>query len=100
MDRSSRAIVADIGVIRPFLEVHPLHKLRDDGVHVRVPFAVRVRRQVKRHIVDENGEVCTMVEIEAAQKILVGLAATGVLSDDETGNRLQKFSGTKNRTIL
>ncbi len=61
---------------------------------------MRVRRQVKRHIVEENGEICAVVEIEAAKKILVGLAAAGVLRDDETGNRLQNFSRTKNRTIL
>ena len=100
MGRSSRAIVADIGVIRTFLEIHPLHKLRDDGVHVRVALAVRVRRQVQRHIVDENGEIRAVVEIETAKIILVGLAAAGVLRDDEAGNRLQNFSRTKNRTIL
>jgi hypothetical protein len=60
---------------------------------------VRVRRQVKRHTVEENGEIRTVVEIEAAQKILVGLAATGVLRDDQAGKRLQNFSRTKNRTI-
>ena len=59
-----------------------------------------VRRQVQRHIVQENGEIRAVVEIEAAKKILVGLAPAGVLSDDETGNRLQNFSRTKNRTIL
>ena len=61
---------------------------------------MRVRRQVKRHIVNENGDICAVVEIEAAKKILVGLAAAGVLRDDETGKRLQNFSRTKNRTIL
>ena len=96
----SRAKVADIRVIRTFFEIHPLHKLRDDGVHVRVALAVRVRWQVQRHIVEENGDIRAMVEIEAAQKILVGLAAAGVLRDDEAGNRLQNLSRTKNRTIL
>jgi hypothetical protein len=43
---------------------------------------VRVRRQIKRHAVDENGEICAVVEIEAAKKILVGFAAAGVLRDD------------------
>ena len=61
---------------------------------------MRVRWQVQRHIVEENGEIRAVVKIEAAKKILVGLAATGVLRDDETGNRLQNFSRTKNRTIL
>ncbi len=97
---SRRAIVADFGVIRTFLGIHPLHKLRDDGVHVRVPFAVRVRRQVQRHTVEENGEIRAVVEIEAAKKILVGLAAAGVLRDDETGKRLQNLSRAKKRTIF
>jgi hypothetical protein len=61
---------------------------------------VRVRRQVKRHTVEENREVRAVVEIEATQKILVSFAAAGMLSDDDTGNRLQNFSRTKNRTIL
>ena len=75
MGRSNRAIVADINVVRTFLVIHPLHELRDDGVHVRVPLAVRVRREVKGHIVEGNGEIRAVVKIEAAKKILVGLAA-------------------------
>src|SRR5271170_94207 len=59
-----------------------------------------MRRQVKRHTVEEYGEICAVVEIEAAKEILVGLTTAGVLSDDETGNRLQNFSRTKNRTIF
>jgi hypothetical protein len=72
----------------------------DDGVHVRVALPVRVRRLVKRHAVEENGEICAVVEIESAKKILVGFAAAGVLSDDDTGNRLQNFSRAKNRAFL
>src|SRR5580698_6080201 len=100
MGRSSRAVVAYIRVIGTLLVIQPLHKLLDHRVHVRVPLAVGVRWQIKRHIVDENREICAVVEIEAAKKILVGLAASSVLRDDETGNRLQNFSRTKNRTIL
>jgi hypothetical protein len=61
---------------------------------------VRVRRQVQRHTVEENGDIRAVVEIEAAQKILVGLAAAGVLRDDETGKRLQNLSRAKNGTIF
>jgi hypothetical protein len=46
-----------------------------------------MRWKVQRHIVEENGEICAVVEIESAKKILVGLAAAGVLSNDDTGNR-------------
>ena len=61
---------------------------------------MRVRRQIQRHAVEENGEIRAVIEIEAAKEILVGLAAAGVLRDDHARNRLQNFSGTKNRTIL
>src|SRR5271170_5243477 len=37
---SSRAIVPDIGIIRTFLIIYPLHKFWNDGVHVRVPLAM------------------------------------------------------------
>ena len=87
-----RAEVANIGVIGTFLEIHPLHKLRDDGVHVRVALAVRVRGQVQRHIVEEDSDIRAVVEIEAAKKVLVGLAATRVLRDDEAGHCLQNLA--------
>ncbi len=61
---------------------------------------MRVRREVQRHVVKENGEIRTVVEIEATKKILVGLTAAGVLRDDDAGNGLQNFSRTKNGTVL
>jgi len=60
---------------------------------------MRVRRQVERHVVEEHGEIGAMIQIEAAQKILVGLAAACVLSDDDTGHCLQNFTRAQNRAI-
>lgn len=51
-----------ICVIRPFLEVYALHEFGNDGIHVRISFAVCMRQQILRHIVEEN-EVCAMVQI-------------------------------------
>ena len=100
MGISSRAIVANIRGIRTLPVIHAVHKLRHDGVHVRISLAVRMRRQVQRHVVEENGEICAVIEIEPAKKILVSFAPAGVLSDDDAGNRLQYFSRAKNRTLL
>ena len=99
MGRAGRTVIADVRVIRTFLVIHPLHKFRDDGVHVRVTFAVRVRRQVERHVVEINGEVGAVIEIEAAQEILVGLAAAGVLGDDDAGNGFQDFPARRMRAL-
>jgi hypothetical protein len=46
---------------------------------------MRVRRQVERHAVQIGGEIRAVIQIEAAQKILVGLSAARVLGDDDAG---------------
>lgn len=71
--RSGRAEVTDIRVIRTFLEILPLHKLRDKDIHVRVPFAVGVRRQVQRHVVDENGKICARSRLNPRRKYWLAL---------------------------
>jgi hypothetical protein len=40
---------------------------------------------VDRHAVDRKGDVITVIEREAAQKILVGFARAAVLRNDQTG---------------
>jgi hypothetical protein len=37
-----------------------------------------MRRQIDRHVVDEDRQVGAMIEIVAAQIILIGLTAVGV----------------------
>ncbi len=100
MGRSGRTVIAHVRVIRAFLVIQPLHEFRDDGVHVGVTLAMRVRRQIERHVVEENGEVRAVIEIEAAQEILVRLSAAGVLRDDDAGNGFQNFARAQNGTFL
>ena len=52
-----------------------------------------VRRHVDRHAVDACREVGAVVEVEAAQEVLVGLAVARVLRDDHAGRRFQEFAG-------
>ena len=61
---------------------------------------MRVRRQVERHVVLVYGKVGAVIEVEAAQEILVRLAAPRVLSDYDAGNCLQYFSHAKCGSLL
>ena len=99
MRRAGRTEIAHVRVIRAFLVIHPLHKFRDDGVHVGITLAVRVRRQIERHVVEEHGEVRAVIQIEAAQEILVRLSAARVLRDDDAGNGFQNFPAAQNRAV-
>ena len=99
MGRARRAEIPHVGVIRAFFVIHPLHKLRDDDVHVRVTLAMRVRRQVQRHPIQVVGEIGAVIQIEAAQEILVGLPAARVLRDDDARHGFQDFPAAQNRAV-
>jgi len=44
---------------------------------------VRVRAHIDGHAVDVNGEVSAVVEVEAAQEVLIGFALATVLRNDQ-----------------
>jgi hypothetical protein len=47
------------------------------------------------HAVDGNGQIRAMVEIEAAQEILVGFTLAGMLGDDQAGHDFQRFANPR-----
>ena len=51
-----------------------------------------VRALVDRHAVDRNGEIGAVIEVHAAQEILVGFALAAVLRDDQTRRALEQFT--------
>src|SRR5882672_10753188 len=92
--------VAFVGVVRAFAVVDMLDQLGDEEIQVRVTLAVPVARQIERHAVDMDREVGAMVEVEAAQEILIRLARAAVLGDDHAGDDLQHLAGPQQRPVL
>ncbi len=56
-----------------------------------------VGAEIDRHALDAGREVRAVVEIEAAQVILVSLAPAGVGGDDHARHGLQDFGGAQDR---
>ena len=54
-------------------------------------------RQIDRDVVPERGEVGAVIEIPAAQIILVGFSLTGMLDHCQAGRRFEKFAGPRHR---
>ncbi len=46
-----------------------------------------------------GGEVAAVVEVEAAQEVLVGLSVARVLGDDQAGHRLQSLGRAQQRAV-
>ena len=54
-----------------------------------------VRAHVDRHAVHEHRKVGAVVEVEAAQEILVGLAAAGMRGGDKSRHELEQVAGAQ-----
>ena len=59
-----------------------------------------MRRQIDRYAIDGRQEVRAMVQIEAAQKVLVGFAIARVLGHDQSRNPLQHIGRAQHRPGL
>ena len=53
--------------------------------------------QVQRHVVDQRREVGAMVQVEAAQEILIGLAAARMLDGNHSRHRLEQLRHAQQR---
>ncbi len=90
----------EIALARPvgaLADGHVLDELGDQEVEVGIALAVGVGAHVDRHAVEPDREVGAVVEVEAAQKILVGLSFARVLGDDQAGHRLEDLAGPLDR---
>jgi hypothetical protein len=66
--------ISDVGEVRSLADLHPGERFGDKKVQVGIALAVGIGRQIDRHVVPEDRQVGAMVEIIAAQIVLVGLA--------------------------
>ena len=92
-----RGEIAVLGEVRALRELHAARELGDEEVEVGVAVSVPVRRHVHRHPCHRRREVGAVIEIEAAQIVLVGLALAAVLADDDAGDRFEDVAGPHDR---
>ena len=89
--------VAFIGEVGSFADIERIDRLRHQPVQIGIALAMRVGAHVDRHVVDIDREIGAVVEIIAAQKILVGFAVAGMLGDDQAGHGFQHFARPRHR---
>ena len=66
-------------------------------IQISVTVAVRVGRLVDRHANNPGCKIGTVIQVVAAQKILVRLAVAGVLRDDHAGHGFQYLAAARKR---
>ncbi len=95
--RGEVALVREIGTLEV---LDALDQLRDQEVQIGVALAVRVAAQVERDAVEGGEEVGPVVEVEAAQEVLVRLPGAAVLRDHQARNELQHLARAQDGPVL
>ena len=98
--RAGAGEIALVGIVGTLFVINPLNQFGDQEVDVRVALPVGVAARVYWHTRDVGGEVCAVVQVEAAQEILVGLAFAAVLGDDQARHKFQNLAGPQRRPVL
>ncbi len=93
MEIAGRRKITLIGKVRALSDIEDVDGLRHQPIKVRIALTMGMGAHVDRHIVDPDRQIGAMIEIIAAQEILIGFALAAVLRDDQSGHGLQKFSG-------
>ena len=91
--RAGRGEVAVLGEVGSLGVLHAADELGNEQVHVTVAVGVRAGRLVHRHAGKVGGEVGAVIEIEAAQVVLVRLALAAVLAGDEPRHGFENLAG-------
>ena len=89
--------ISDIGIVGPLPEVDIVNEFGNNPIQVHIALAVGMRGEIDRDTVDKTGEIRAMVEIETAQKVLIGFPSATVLCHDHARHDFQDFSRAEHR---
>ena len=89
--RARQGEVAAIGAIGTFAEIFPGDHFRDQAVEVKIALTMAMGTEVHLYIVDIGREIRPVIEVEAAQKVLVGLPTARVLGGYHSRHRFKQF---------
>ena len=90
--RTRRREIALVRKVRAFTIIDEIYGFRNQPIDITIALTVRVCPHVRRNATDRDGDIGTVVEVEASKIILIGFAFTRMLRDDDAGNRLEKFA--------
>ena len=98
--RARRRKISFVGEVRSLLELHATHELGNEKADVRITVRMRTRRRIDRNPGDHGREVGSVIQVEAAQVVLIRFALAAVLAHDETWHGFKDFARAHDRTLV
>ena len=89
-----RVEITEIREIGALAVMHGADQLGDHKIEVGIALAMRMGAHVDRHFVERDVDVGAVIEVEAAQKILISLAFAAVLGGDQPRHELEYLTHT------
>jgi hypothetical protein len=98
--RPRRVEIAEIWEIRAFAVVQGADQFGDHEIEIGIALAMPMGAHVDRHVVECDVDIGAVIEVEAAQEILVGLPLSAVLGGDQSRHDLEHFADSRSRLLL
>jgi hypothetical protein len=95
--RAGIAEIAHVGKKGTLADIERIDGFRHQEVQVGIALAMGMGAHVDGHVVDGDREIGAVVEIEAAQEILIGFTLAAVLRHGQPESGLQDFAGACDR---
>ena len=97
---ADRREVAFVGKIRSLANLERVDRFGHQPVQIRIALPMRMGAHIDRDIIDPDRQVGAVVEVVAAQEILVGFALPAMLGHDQAGDRLEYFPRPRDRPCV
>src|SRR5262249_37590342 len=95
--RAGGGKIPDIRIVRPLPEGDIINELWNDPIQIHIALAVGMGGEIDGYAIDKTGEIRAMIEIEAAQKILIGFPGATVLRHNHARHDFQDFPRPEKR---
>ena len=100
LHRPRRVEIAEIGEIGALAVVQGADQLGNHEIEIGIALAMPMGAHVDRHVVQRDINVGAVIEVEAAQEVLVGLALAAVLGGDQSRHNLEHFADPRSRLLF
>src|SRR5208282_2112979 len=100
IDRAGNGEITIIGIVGSLAVVDGVDELRNQEIQVRIPLSVRIAGHVHWNTIDGRDQIGAVIQVVAAQEVLIRLAIPRMLGYDQAGNELEHVARTKKGSCL
>ncbi len=95
IDGAGHGEIAVIRIVGSLAVVDGVDQLRDQEIQVRIALPVGIGGHVDRNTINGCGQIGAVIEVVAAQEVLICLAVPRVLRNDQPGDVLEHLARTE-----